>query len=204
MKILKLTDLNVRHLRATHPAFAGTRLLARGSFCAVFEMQDPNRVLKLTTDRAHANYLTDWLSPQGAYKPEVLTVHSIDAETEGGLSLYLFEVERLQKVQAGSPAKKLASRLMRFCKENARFPEKLTDIKGLNDSLAQFLRELNWFVANYDVKTDLKMDNFMQRTDGTLVISDPVFDFALQDQEFQRLRRLNDAKRARAYAYAHA
>ena len=186
MKILKLTDLNVRHLRATHPAFAGTRLLARGTFCAVFEMSDTSRVLKLTTDRAHANYLTDCLSPQGEYKPEVLKTHDIDVETEHGLPLYLFEVERLQKVPAGSPAKKLASRLMRFCDEHAHFPEKLTDIEGMTASLAQFLKELNWFIANYDVKADLKMDNFMQRADGTLVMSDPVFDSKLLHQEYQR------------------
>lgn len=204
MNILDLTDFNVKNLRATHPSFKGTRLLARGSFCAVFETPDPARVLKLTTDLMHVCYLTDEISPQGEYKPQVLAQHDIDVETGNGLTLYLLEVERLQKVQAGSPAKKLATRVMRFHEEHNRFPEKLTDVEGMTAPLARFLEQMNWFVGNYEVRPDLKMDNFMQRADGTMVMSDPVYDYRLQAREFQRLRRKNDEIRAQAGYYARA
>jgi hypothetical protein len=202
MNILDLADLNVKALRATHPAFAGTKLLARGGFCAVFTMPDPARVLKLTTDKQHVCYLTDGIAPQGEHKPQVLVEHDIDTETKNGLNLYLLEVERLQKIQAGSPAKKLATRMMRFYKEHRRLPQGLADIEGMTPSLAQFLQDLTWFVTNYEARLDLKMDNFMQRADGTLVMSDPVFDHLLQEREFQRLRRKNDLLRAQAGYYA--
>lgn len=202
MNILDLTDFKVKHLRATYPAFAGTKLLARGSFCAVFEMRDPTRVLKLTTDKQHVCYLTDYIAPQGEHKPVVFDNHDIDVETKNGLTLYLLEVERLQKVQAGSPAKKLATRIMRFYSEHQRLPQSVTDVEGMPPALANFLEELRSFVLNYEVRLDLKMDNFMQRFDGTLVMSDPVFDYKLQEREFQRLRRANAEKREQTLRYA--
>jgi hypothetical protein len=201
MNILNLNDWNVKRLRATHPAFAGTRLLARGSFCAVFTMPDPTRVLKLTTDATHIGYLTDGLAPQGAYKPQVLAEHDVDVETSHGLSLYLLEVERLQKVQPGSPAKKLAGRLMRYFKEHERLPDEPGEVEGLTAPLARFLDQLNWFFTNYRARPDLKLDNFMQRDDGTLVLSDPVFDHRLQQREFERRRRQHEQMRTR-FRYA--
>jgi hypothetical protein len=196
MKILDLADINVKALRAAHPAFAGTKLLARGGFCAVFAMPDPTRVLKLTTDKQHVCYLTDYIAPQGAYKPVVFKEHDIDVETKNGLTLYLLEVERLQKVQAGSPARRLATRIIRFYREHRRLPQSLSDIDTLPLTLATFLEELQSFVLDYEARLDIKMDNFMQRADGTLIMSDPVFDHLLQEREFRRLCRKNDAIRA--------
>lgn len=202
MHILDLADRKVKALRAAHPAFAGTKLLARGGFCAVFAMPDPTRVLKLTTDKQHVSYLTDGIAPQGAHKPQVLVEHDIDAETETGLTLYLLEVERLQKTQVGSQARKLASWLIRFYKEHRRLPSALPSIDGFTPALLRFCEDLTWFVTNYEARFDLKMDNFMQRADGTLVMSDPVFDHLLQEREFQRVRRKNNELRAQARAGA--
>lgn len=202
MYILDLADRNVKALRATHPAFAGTKLFARGGFCAVFSMPDPTRVLKLTTDQQHVSYLTDGIAPQGEHKPLVLAEHDIEVETKNGLALYLLEVERLQKTQPGSPARKLATGLIRFYKQNRRLPLAYSDVDGLTPALLRFMEDLTWFVTNYQARLDLKMDNFMQRADGTLVMSDPVFDHLLQEREFQRVRRRNDEIRAHALAGA--
>lgn len=203
MNILSLNDWAVRRLRTTHPAFAGTKLLARGTFCAVFAMPDPTRVLKLTTDPAHASYLTDGLAPEGEYKPQVLADYGNVGETEHGLVLYLFEVERLGKLQPGSPARRLAGQLLRYLRTERRWPEESDEMPGMPAPMGPFLRSLNWLIDNYPMKADPKLDNFMQRADGTLVLSDPVYDAGLYDREGRRQAQAYAERHQGRYAYAY-
>jgi len=192
--VLCLSDPVVKQLRREHPAFKGTRLLKRGMFCGVFSMPSPDRVLKLTTDRSHSGYLTDWCAPKGDYKPMVLEDYGQVAETQAGdLPLHLLEVERLFPVRRGSPNAKLVTRLIKFTDRMPNFPE---DLSGLDvaPALKMFLEELTWFIGNYDCKLDTGRNNFMERADGTLVFSDPTFDYKLRDR-VERDRR--------TYARAH-
>jgi hypothetical protein len=186
--VLSLRDPSVVSLRRSHPAFAGTRLLKRGSFCGVFSQPQSDCVLKLTTDSSHVGYLTDWCAPKGDYKPRVLTDHGQVGETSlRALPLYLLEVERLKPLQAGSASSKLARRLSRFTRACRNFPEDLQALSDLSPPLLEFIAQLSWFIDNYDCKLDAHAQNFMERDDGTLVFSDPVFDHKLHAR-FQQNR----------------
>jgi len=189
MNLLSLKDFAVRRLRATHPAFKGTRVLARGTFCVVFETPDPTRVLKLTVDRAHSSYLADGICDDEQYRPRVLADHGDVGELESGLELRLFEVERLQKIAPATVTSRLARQLIKLVNKQNRFPEDLSSHEFITAPLANFLGRLNWFADNYKVELDLHMANFMQRTDGTLVFSDPVYDRVMFARESRKLYR---------------
>jgi hypothetical protein len=201
MKVLYLKDWGVERVRRTLPCFANTKLLARGSFGAVFETADPNRVLKLTTDEKHYAYLTDGLAPQGCYKPVVLVDHGEVGETEDGLTLYLVEMERLQKVRTGTENGRLTRRIVNYVGAHAQsaFPETTTAVRGLPAALAGFLEDLNTFISNFACAADAHWGNFMERMDGTLVVSDPVYDKPLLDRKRREYFRKREAAR-----YGHA
>jgi hypothetical protein len=177
--VISLKDFAVARLRYSHPAFKGTKLLARGSFSGVYSMPQTDRVLKLTTDSRHMSYLTDIASPAGIHKPRVLNNHGQVGNTEDNLALYLVEVEKLKAVRRGTENGLLARRVIRFVSSERRYPEDIRDIPGLTPTLVQFMEQLNWFIANYDCKADACWGNFMERDDGTFVLSDPVFDHRL-------------------------
>lgn len=181
MLVLNLKDPVVKRIRATHPSFANTRMLARGTFCAVFETSNPDRVLKLTADRSHYAYLTDGLAPEGPHKPLVLENHGYLDDTLSGAPLYLVEVERLRPVTPRTENSRLTRRIVAYaCKdEDGQYPTQIDQVKGLSEPLAQFCEDVNCFTSNFDCITDPRYGNFMERNDGTLVMSDPVFDFKL-------------------------
>jgi hypothetical protein len=203
MYVLSLKDWKVALLRRTLPCFANTRTLARGTFSAVFETPDPTRVLKLTTDASHYSYLTDGCSPTGPHKPVVLVDHGDIGETSEGLTLYLVELERLQKVRVGTQNGLLTRRIVRYT-DNApdrRYPEDTEAIANIPESLCEFFEELNHFIFNFAYCPDVLWSNFMERADGTLVVNDPVFDNKLllktSKERYQRKQE------ARGYAYPY-
>lgn len=51
------------------------------------------------------------------------------------------------------------------------------DLTWLPAELADFMGELNYFVWNFNWALDIGWQNFMERADGTLVLSDPVIDY---------------------------
>lgn len=173
--VICLRDSAVQRLRLVHPAFRGTKFLARGSFSAVYSTPQPNRVLKLTTDSSHMSYLTEGCAPSGVHKPRVLQNYGHVGTTEKDLALYLVEVEKLLPVRRGTINGLLARRIIRYARKNSMYPEELGDAPDLTRSLVDFMTDLNWFIANYDCHPDAKWTNFMERADGTLVFNDPVF-----------------------------
>lgn len=185
MLVMSLKDPAVASVRRTHPLLRGTRVLGRGSFCVVFETAQTDRVLKLTTDRAHVDYLLDGCSPQGEHKPRVLADHEEVGTTSRGLPMYLLEVERLQRIKRGTPNGTLAQRIVRFADKHRHFPDELRDVPALTSALADFMGVLNIFISNFSYMRDAKFDNFMQRADGTLVFSDPVYDHSLFQKAHQ-------------------
>lgn len=174
--VISLKDFKVQRLRHQHPAFKNTKFLARGSFCGVYSMLQPDRVLKLTVDSCHIAYLTDGCAPTGIHKPELLKDYGPVGTTEDGLDLYLVEVEKLYPVRRGTENGLLAHRIVRFVDRSGRYPQGLEDIPGLTPSLVEFMTLLNQFIGNYGCHSDARLANFMEREDGTLVLSDPVFD----------------------------
>lgn len=179
--ILHLKDWGVQRARR-HELLAGKPALARGAFGAIFEGTRPDRVLKLTLDRMHYCYMTDYCAPQGVHKPVLHQDLEAIGETSTGQDIFLIEVERLQPLERKSESSRVIRRLMRkFCLGGHReVPDDLTAVKGYFQSLAAFMGQLNWFAQNYECRIDGKVgQNYMQRADGTLVASDPVYDHKL-------------------------
>lgn len=193
MAVLSLKDWRVRCLRRSHPLLMKKIQIGAGQFCRVFETQDPNRVLKLTVDSCHVAYLTDYTSPEGRYKPVVFEDFGEIGETTAGESVYLLEVERLQKLQTGSANARLARRLIRYSEDSRHWrsglrqlPQTEEQLPGLAPDLYEFMEEINQFTGNYDCWLDLHLGNFMERTDGTLIFSDPVYDYKLKARSERR------------------
>jgi hypothetical protein len=203
MYVLSLKDWKVAHLRRTLTCFANTRTLARGTFSAVFETPDPTRVLKLTTDPTHYSYLTDGISPDGPHKPVVLHDYGEVGETSDELPLYLVELERLQKVRAGTENGLLPRRIVRHANKDPdrRYPDDPDHVPGMPPSLVRFLDDLNHFIFNLAYTPDVHGGNFMERADGTLVVNDPVFDNKLLLRTSRERYRQKQESRGYAYGY---
>ena len=185
MAVLSLRDCLVSNIRKIHPLLKDKRVLGRGSFCRVFEGTRRNRVLKLTADRSHVQYLTDDRSPHGRFKPIVHENHGIVGQTKHGVEVHLLEIERLGKLRPGTPAFKLAIALSSYCRLQGtllpifkdRNKEALRNVRHLlSHELLAFMSEVNFFTIFSNCSLDMHRANFMERTDGTLVFSDPVFD----------------------------
>jgi len=203
MYVLSLNDCKVATLRRTMPCFAKTRTLARGTFSAVFETPDPTRVLKLTTDATNYAYLTEGFAPDGPHKPVVLHDHGEVGETSEGVTLYLLELERLQKVTTGTENGLLARRIVRYANKNPdkRYPDDPDHIPGMPPSLVRFMDDLNHFIFHSAFAPDVHWGNFMERADGTLVVSDPVFDSKLLRRTSKE--RYQNKQESRRYAAAY-
>jgi hypothetical protein len=192
MAVLSLKDWKVKHVRKSNPLISGKKVLGKGQFCQVFESNNPDRVFKLTADHFHVEYLLDSYSPKGRFKPVVHEDHGIVAETNLGADVWLLEVERLYPLTRGSDNYRLAKALEYFWESTSfeRLPEK-SDVahetlksvqRLLSDELLEYMAEVNGFTYNFCCKLDIHLKNFMQRTDGTLIFSDPVLDTILLDE----------------------
>lgn len=201
MAVLSLKDWKVAHVRNSNPLILGKKVLGKGQFCQVFEGNNPDRVFKLTADHFHVEYLLDPHSPKGLFKPVVYEDHGIVAETSLGADVWLLEVERLYPLARGSENYRLAKALEHFWESMSyeRLPEEddvghktLQSVQRLlSDELLEYMTEVNYFTHNFCCKLDMHVKNFMQRTDGTLIFSDPVLDRVL----------LDESTRCRARAY---
>ena len=103
MAIISLTDPRVRSFVRSNERLRTAKVIGKGSFCRVFETPDPTRVLKLTTDSAHAAYLVDRFSPQGPFKPIVHHNYDVVCETLNGLDVRLFEPASMTKPRPRVP-----------------------------------------------------------------------------------------------------
>lgn len=187
--VLSAKDPGIRAFIQSHARLRDAKRIGKGTFCHVFETADPTRVLKLTADFAHTAYLTDRMAPQGRFKPVVHADFKAVCETLCGLSVHLLEVERLQKIRRGSPNGRLVSRILRFVNKTGgcaygRLPTHEDELPWLPADLGEFLQEVNDFPPLFNCQLDLHWANFMERADGTLVLSDPVCDH----QTLQRYR----------------
>ena len=181
--ILHLKDFGISKARREHPALRGKRVLARGTFSAIFEGASPASVLKLTVDPAQYAYMTDGLSPDGQLKPVLLEDHSQIGETSSGEDVFLIEVERLAPLARGAEGYRVMRRVLALYARNGHklLPEDPAEVKGMTQLMSSFFAQINWFCINFGYRIDAAMgQNYMQRTsDGSLVASDPVFDAEL-------------------------
>jgi hypothetical protein len=210
MKILTLNDKTVRQLRANHPILKGKKLLASGQFSGVFECSETT-VLKLSIDEQSYNFLKALDESNQKHFPKLMTdygevgrfvtsrnikVTAISKPIQYDVPLYLYEVEKLQKIPASTENRKIITRISKdwraldnglFCesrqeralkianalRENVELLKFNPTIMNAVDTLAAFVHQ------NEGAFADLHGMNFMQRDDGTLVFSDPIGDLRI-------------------------
>jgi hypothetical protein len=187
-------------LALRHPLLQGKKLLGRGNFSAVFEGTRPNTALKLTVDGP-----SYWMANDKVTRVthrHFTRVHD-DHQDIGEISvlgrrwpIYLYEVERLSKLRAGSQACKLArSIIIRhndrrltyadvpeefLAEEEAR---KMVACKDLPGSVRNAFKDLARYCSyNGGNFLDLHMKNFMERANGQLVMTDPIGDLTLVEE----------------------
>jgi len=194
-KALRFDERGVKAARQHH-LLKGKKMLGRGTFAAVYEGTREDTVLKLTVDEK--NY---WMHNDGycrvrhqhfprtvANEGEIGTTRIAGRE----FGLYLFELERLHKLRRGGSAKKLAAQICEVeesttgtargadwvnAGDTYRKLAGMATSTALPPSVCAALDELADFTANVEgCAVDMHSQNFMERDDGTLVMSDPILD----------------------------
>lgn len=184
-----LNHWKMRDLRQL-PELKGKKLIGRGMFSAVFEGSTPDTVLKMTVDSVGYWLLNCCAAGVGGeHFPKVIKNHHDVGEVNVGKTefpVYLFEMERLVKLKVGSAAKKLARKISTSQLKISRASwssdvtgqlGELASVAKLPETLRQAIRDVENFAGNYpNAQLDMHMGNFMQRENGDLVITDPMFD----------------------------
>lgn len=174
-----------------HPLLAGKKPIGRGVFSAVFEGTKIGRVLKMTVDDIGYWLFNDRVAAVShRHFPRITNDFGIIGEVvvdRQCLPIFLYEMERLEKLSDLSPAKRLA-RLMvtkssktwsKYCfrAEGATIAElqDLTRDNSIPRSVKNALRQLEDFCHNFpNASLDMHMGNFMERKNGDLVLIDPL------------------------------
>lgn len=198
-KILLLSSSSVKKVRNSHPALKGKKLLASGMFSGVYEGSTPNTVLKLTICPGTCSMLLDSKLRSSKHQPKIIHDYGcVGAFTTGTnvietkitkpvkrlVPMYLIEVEKLNKLTPKSETMLFAKRLSKLM-QNALAGEDM----GATERQMQILRDTSAeptisayfdglidFVARNKGRVffDMHPANMMQRSDGTLVFSDPI------------------------------
>lgn len=188
--VLRHSDPGVKSAMR-HPALAGLKTLARGSFCQVYDKGDT--VLKLTADHIQYYFSADCYAPEGPYFPKLIKDHGCVGSTKHGLDLYLMEMEKLSPIgrKASIDVKRLRKELLSLTnqhidvKADGRRPDqmRMASYKGLgaviehlqNPGLVDALDCLRTWMSNYDACCDFHGKNLMMRGDQ-LILNDVVCD----------------------------
>lgn len=185
MPVLSLKDPRVWSIRRTDARLKDKKLLSGGQFSRVFESDHSNRVLKLTADRAHVEYLIGKKAPAGPFKPVVFEDYGVVGKTSQRLDVHLLEVEKLQSLRTGTHNYRMANALSNWClSPHIPFPGPREILEGpfkplselFCDELLEFMKQVNRFSVGIDCSLDVKVSNFMERQDGAFIFSDPVCD----------------------------
>lgn len=172
-----------------HPLLAGRTEIGRGEYSIVLDHDDPERVYKVVGSPADLFLYTADDRPRGPHFPVVHASHGAIGRASSGYLFHLLEMERLFPLREGSTAADLANRLIEAywfaCQQWSRLGPAMGRVAlyhlavtpaEMPDSLKQALKALSDFVEDYQVMPDLlNANNLMERADGTLVFSDPVF-----------------------------
>jgi len=188
-KALRLNDWSVKQAIESRPELAGKKPIGRGLFSAIYEGTKPGRVLKVTVDDIGYWMLNDrCVGLSGKHFPKLYQNFGVIGEIKRGGSafpIYMFEVERLEPLAAGSDARKIARATGNASYRasliaggsRANCYDVLCELKvpGVARSVRRALSALRDFASYFSHGTlDMHMGNFMQRKDGTLVITDPI------------------------------
>ena len=202
MKVLRLTDDNVK-LARQHAEIKGKKPIARGCFSAIFDGSKPSTVFKLTVDPIGYWMLNcSAARVEGKHFPKVVQ----DLQEVGTTnirskeySIYLFEMERLLPLKRYAENYQEARSVVtgtwnmgrKSFSTSDRIGSILTSNQKISRSVKRALKELERFAKDYgnNMALDMHMGNFMQRKDGTLVITDPMAEKCLFEIATGRFER---------------
>jgi hypothetical protein len=168
---------------AMAPLLAETNLMGRGAYSMIFRGADT--VFKLTADRVAYELAECQLQWQCASLPLVKGLHGEVGATDGGIPLFLMEIEHLEKLAEGTEARRLCLSIGRRVQQNRGHcetaTEQLRDAASFlpNGSVREALEHLADFAETRADRALLDMhgSNFMQRpSTGKIVLSDPFLD----------------------------
>lgn len=186
------------------PELRGKKMLGCGQFGAIFEGSQPDTIMKLTVDPTSYWLVNDRaVGCQGQHFPKTLysyeevgtvTIHAnLRAGRPRQVPIYLFEQERLERLQMKTEQRALASKIMKRAGfvtgrtpvanrrnrsvDNAKhILSQLSEDLELPESIRHATSELSRFCDYFDdLFLDMHYGNFMVRpATGDLVFSDPV------------------------------
>lgn len=157
-----------------------SKIMGKGCFAIVYP-KDEETVIKITSDPVHYRFIAEM--PDNKHFPIIKALHGsvgyIDDE-----EVFAYEAERLSEIDKSdrdftSFHKSLSKADSVLEGWNQQYKAK--KIKALriaaDDADEEFsfaLQHIATFAENRDVWLDMHAGNFMRRSDGTLVINDPV------------------------------
>lgn len=193
----KLFDRNDRGVRQAleNPILKGKLVSGRGVYSVILGSE--TSVLKLTIDRVAyelAEHQSRWKCPA---LPEILDLHGVVGAIDIGLPLFLFEMEPLNKLVAGTATRKrclsIANKLRAELTKGESTPDRLRQVSKTKpiDEMSQALSLLaDFFDSRWPYAgLDLHGANFMlrQRT-GEAVITDPFMDLGVRSKVIEAFK----------------
>ena len=193
----KLFDRNDRGVRLAleNPILKGKSVTARGVYSVILGAE--TSVLKLTIDRVAyelAEHQSRWKCPA---LPTILGLHGVVGAIDIGLPLFLFEMESLSKLVAGTTARKrclsIANKLRADLTKGESPPDRLRQVSTSKplDEVSQALSLLaDFFDARWPTAgLDLHGANFMLRqSTGEAVITDPFMDLETRSKVLEAFK----------------
>lgn len=196
-KALRLDHWEVKSA-LRHSLLEGKKPIGRGCFSAIFEGTRKNTVLKLTVDNFGYWLFNCWTAKvEHRHFPRIIDSHGdIGTVKLGGTDypLFLFEMEKLEKIKPGTDTKRLAMNIqnavrtandkvdlwMRNDLRSAMMVQHMTQNTTLPRSIRNALGQLENFCFSYPGgQIDLHINNMMQRKNGELVITDPLANMSI-------------------------
>ena len=196
-KALRLDHWEVK-LALRHPLLEGKKPIGRGCFSAIFEGTRKNTVLKLTVDDIGYWLFNCWATKvEHRHFPRIINRHDdIGTVKLRGTDypLFLFEMEKLEKIKPGTDAKRLAMKIqntartassktglwMRDDLRSAMMVQHMMQDTTLPRSIRNALGQLENFCCGIrGGQMDLHVNNMMQRKNGDLVITDPLANMSI-------------------------
>lgn len=193
-KLFTKNDRGVR-LALKHPLLIDQPVIGSGAYSII--LGDKTSVLKLTIDRAAyalAEHQSQWQCPA---LPVIRGLHGMVGALDYGVPLFLIEMEPLDKLEAGTTARKrclsIARQLRPILEDGKTTADRLRHVSTYQPDevmgralvlLADFW-ESRWPAAGLD----LHSANFMRRPNtGEAVITDPFMDMETRNIVLQNYK----------------
>lgn len=189
-RIFRLDSWDVKNVLSQIPELQGKKPIARGAFSAIYEGTRKNTVIKVTVDDSAYYMLNDGcVGIQHKHLPRVIKNHGEVGSVRVNhmeRGVFMYEVEKLEKLKGGTDARKVACMLsdtvvsasMKYAGQYGTAYMTFNDVahnKLLPRAIRNLAAKISDFCCNfYQASPDLHMGNMMMRSNGDLVVIDPI------------------------------